>query len=132
MKALLLAALIAALATEAYADSASHDWNASAGFSSDSANANRFNAAEELYLLNSGAASATYNVTNNTTNTTNCTTETACMYGGSVSNLNGVSVTTVEHASGITVDNGISTSGTQQSGSAVPVAADQIGKFIFN
>ena len=122
MKLLTLAALLAlSLApTCANADSASHDWSASEGFPSDSANANRFNAAESLYLLQNGGGTPTYN----TTNTTNCTTPTACMYGGSVTNVDGYTSTNVSNASGITVDNNVHTSGTQQNGSAVPVAGD--------
>jgi hypothetical protein len=126
MKLLAIAALLAlSLATSAYADSASHDWNSSEGFPSDNANANRFNAAQALWLLQNGHTGESY-----TTNNTNCETSTACQFGGTASNLNGVSVTTIESGTGITVSNDIDATSNQKA-LAVPVSASSVGQIKF-
>ncbi|HVZ75916.1 MAG TPA: hypothetical protein VG934_01435 [Candidatus Paceibacterota bacterium] len=116
--------------TPAYAGSAASDWNNSEGFPSADQDANRFNEAQALWLYQNGGGSTTYNSTSTTNTYTNCTVATACQYGGESTNLNGVSVTTIDNAQNIHVDNDIHAQ-SQQNATSVPISAGNVGSITF-
>ncbi|HET8581396.1 MAG TPA: hypothetical protein VFL98_02930 [Candidatus Paceibacterota bacterium] len=107
----LLLTLAACAAAPAYADSASADWNSTAGFSSPSQDANAFNAAQVIQLLNHGSAGPSV-----VTNTMNCAVPGSCPTAGTQENLSGVTMTTVNGGSGISIDTSTSSRATQSNG----------------
>lgn len=97
-----------ALAPSAYADDAAGDWNSSMGFRTPSEVANAFNAAEIMYRYSKGGTGAGGGMIL-------CQVAGACPNGGTVTQWNGVSVTTVSGSSGITIDNTIDADADQDS-----------------
>lgn len=98
--ALLALVSLIALSPSAYAEDAASDWNSSMGFRTPSEVANAFNAAEILYRYSKGGTAAGGGMII-------CQVAGACPNGGTVTQWNGVSVTTVSGSSGITIDNTI-------------------------
>jgi hypothetical protein len=96
--------------TSAYADDANRDWNQSEGWKSANQSAADFNAAQALWLVQNGH-------TGDTSVVTNCSVIAACQYGGTATNLNGVSVNTL-NGSGNTVSTGINAQSNQTAVSA--------------